>query len=634
MTSTFQLALGTKLSRTELQSKWLKLNHDSGFDVKVVQNIDKPKARYFSVCYSAPKTGWKGATDKCRAHVKGIGDHGGELMEIVSINPTHTCSRTDSKRKRNYRTKDICKVSDVLSVYEPAKAGNAKQFASMTKAATGVSVKNGQANLAVKSKSDETLEAYMGQYFWLRSLFTAYKESDKEGTFELEEVPCIWNDSLNQFYRCYVCLSIAKHFWSYAGIRLLCCDGTFTRNNCFKHIILIATTFDGNNQIVILAFSIVDAENADNWIWFKECLESDFPGIEVWMSDADKGIYSNSFSLSMSQSKDQFVLSRCARHLAENCKENCAGTMNETHKTMITELAKSMTESIYQQRLEGIHAINSQWADYLDNHKAEFVASSFIASGHTRWGKVTSNGVETINGVFGDARSFPIVYLIKHMVQYQREHYHKRFMQACKWSDEGKNVTDYARDIQLALGDSASRKKVQLLDENHPVYRARVQSTTVAPLVGYLEVIVNVDTHEAECPCCYYDEMGISCSHIKAVLLALNRRSTWCSRRYSMARYKESFSASIPSMTVTNKLTVDETLAPPNFKRPAGRPAKKRKSRADYRSTVQRECRACGNVGHYAVSCPAPSTEYRYNHHKDKAIKWCESVQSRMMPEN
>jgi hypothetical protein len=95
-------------------------------------------------------------------------------------------------------------------------------------------------------------------------------------------------------------------------------------------------------------------ENADNWVWFKEQLEEDFPGNEVWMSDADKGIQSNVFSLSLSQSLDQFVLSCCARHLAENCHENCKGPMNETHKKLIINLAKSMTEVVYSRRLDAI----------------------------------------------------------------------------------------------------------------------------------------------------------------------------------------------------------------------------------------------------------------------------------------
>ena len=60
-------------------------------------------------------------------------------------------------------------------------------------------------------------------------------------------------------------------------------DVKWTRNGryidtAFKHIILLAVAFDGNNQLIILAFAIVAIEDADNWVWFKECLETDLPG--------------------------------------------------------------------------------------------------------------------------------------------------------------------------------------------------------------------------------------------------------------------------------------------------------------------------------------------------------------------
>jgi Transposase, Mutator family len=218
----------------------------------------------------------------------------------------------------------------------------------MTKLATGVSLKTGQANLAVKTKSHDTIEAHLGQFFWIPSLINAYKESDPEGTYMLEEDPCVWDSGLRQFRRCYVCLLTSKHFWSNASIRLLSCDGTHTRNNCFKQVVLITTAYDGNNNIVVLAFAIVDVEDGDNWTWYKEQLEEDFLGISIWMSDKGKGITSNAFQLNLSQSVDEFAVSRCARHIAENCKEQCKkGLMNEHYKKMIINLAKSITEETY-----------------------------------------------------------------------------------------------------------------------------------------------------------------------------------------------------------------------------------------------------------------------------------------------
>jgi hypothetical protein len=340
----------------------------------------------------------------------------------------------------------------------------------------------------------------------------------------------------------------------------------------------------------------------------------------------------------MSQSETDFVLSRCARHLADNCKEACKGTMNETHKSLIIDLAKSLTEDVYMRRLSAIRSINSEWADWLHERKEQYVCAYFLNSDHgrRRWGKVTSNSTETINGVFGEARSLPIVYLIEHMIKYQREKYHDRHEQACKWSQEGKRLTQYARDIQVSVSNTAAKLDVEVLERNDPVYRARVQSNLNAPLLGCLEVSVNVQHRTSECPCFFMDEMGLSCSHVKALLLALGKSSTWCSSRYQIDTYRSSYNSTIPSMTISGDLSADETFVPPDYKKPAGRPAKKHRDRSFYRTSgKQRECKACGSTGHYARTCTAPSTEYRYMEHKDKAIRWCRNVEMKSaLPEN
>jgi hypothetical protein len=224
--------------------------------------------------------------------------------------------------------------------------------------------------VAVREKSNDTIEAQIGQYFWIPSLFEAYQEDDPEGTCVYETKPCRWNQELEKFDRCYACISISKTFWKHGQIGLTICDGTHTRGTAFKHIVLITVTFDGNNQLVVLSFAIVPAENSDNWVWFKELLDKDFPGRTVWTSDADKGITSDSFSMSMSQDEEPFILSRCAKNLAENCKENCTGVrMNEEHKKMIIQLAKARTEEQFQNRLEALKEVDENWSTWLSEKK-------------------------------------------------------------------------------------------------------------------------------------------------------------------------------------------------------------------------------------------------------------------------
>jgi hypothetical protein len=355
------------------------------------------------------------------------------------------------------------------------------------------------------------------------------------------------------------------------------------------------------------------------------------------MSDADKGIRSEPFALSMSQSADLFVLSRCARHISENAKEYAKGTqpsMNEDHKRMVVQLAKSLTPDMYQKRLRELSAINPKWVEYLDPIKEQFVAYCFLDKGIRRWGKVTSNGVETINGVFGDARSLPLVYLLEHVIQYQRKKYHDHYVLACKWSEEGRLITEYLRELQLQVSGKASRRRVDLIESNPPVYRARVQASEESSLTGYIEVKINLDTKVSECPCQFFEEMGVNCVHTKALLLHLKKSSAWCSTRYHISTYKQCYSASVPAMALAGKLSVDETFIPPEYKKPAGRPSNKRKEREWLRKTsIQRVCSSCGTPGHMYSTCNAPSTEYRYEKFKVKAMEWCRKQEITLVPE-
>jgi hypothetical protein len=140
---------------------------------------------------------------------------------------------------------------------------------------------------------------------------------------------------------------------------------------------------------------------------------------------------------------------------------------------------------------------------------------------------------------------------------------------------------------------------------------------------------VDLSDRDGECPCRYYDEMGFSCVQIKALLLAINHTSTWCSRCFHIAIYKESYLATIPAMTLSGCLTAGETFFPPDYKHPAGRPPKKRKDRSWLQSTkVHRHCKACGGNGPFAKGCQAPNTQYRYESHKTKALSWCRMIEN------
>ena len=438
-----QLHVGTKAPGDILKARWLQHNITMGRKVKVLQSSYKNGCRFLSVCCTANTKGWRKSDSGCRAHMNFTGATP-DQCEIVSCDIRHTCEAESNKRKRNYNFKDMATVSDALKLYQPTskKEGNAQQIADIAKASTGIEMRTGQAYRVVHERSNDTVAAQIGQYMLLPSLFALLKEEDQYGSFELESENSNWDEDVQQFKRAYICLSFQKLFWQRAHIQMIVIDGTHTKLSDFKHILLIAVTFDGNNQIFILAFAIVDVEDQDNWVWFHEHLKQDFPCFEVLMSDADKGITSAAFQ--MSQEEVEALTSRCARHLADNCREASSYRMNEGHKLMILSLAKARTEQSYLERLQAIRDVHPEWAEWLDRRKYEFVTYTFLDRNVKRWGKVTSNAVENVNSSILDVRQLPILFLVLGMIHKIQQKYMEGYKQALTWRERNQDVTDYA----------------------------------------------------------------------------------------------------------------------------------------------------------------------------------------------
>ena len=53
---------------------------------------------------------------------------------------------------------------------------------------------------------------------------------------------------------------------------LLCVDGTFLTGH-YRGTLLTAIGVDGNNQVVPIAFTLVESENSESWLWFLKLLK-------------------------------------------------------------------------------------------------------------------------------------------------------------------------------------------------------------------------------------------------------------------------------------------------------------------------------------------------------------------------
>ena len=634
MASSHLLKVGFIAEADVVQGLWLRHNLVVNKGIQKVQNItgkDGKPYRYHSVCHMAPVKGWSKAAG-CRAHLKYVGSTK-DKCEITSVDLEHTCCMSDNKRKRNYGTKDLAKMSEAIALCEPttSRKGNANQFINLTKAATGLPMKKGQAYKAVHKASNDTLEAQLGQYMLLPSLFTWLEANDPRGTHEIDDINSSWHDEVVQFGRCYVCLSASKDFFSEAKIQFISMDGTFTKLGDFRQIMLVAVTFDANNQIIPLSIAIVGGENEDNWVWFQQHLQNDFPSFNLLMCDADKGVTSHGFAQSLSQHTQDACTSRCARHLAANMGEAFPHKVNEEHKLMVQALGHSRTREVYEERLDRLRHVHIEWGEWLDERKEQFVAYAFLERDIRRWGKVTSNSVENINSAFLGLRELPILFMILGAIEYIQKRLLEGRSKAEEMSRKGLEVTQYARSEQMATLSVATTRHVVVTDQTEPLITGKVATGVHSNYCGYIEVKANVKTGWCYCACQYHEEYGFLCEHLQALLHHLSYDTLdrkWFDERHWISTYKKAYSCVIPTLAPAGKLTADLWCAPPDFRKSAGRPKKKRKDRSHRNLTQnQRVCRACGGLGHMMGSCEQPSTEYRFIENQEAAWKWaCDCV--------
>ena len=185
----------------------------------------------------------------------------------------------------------------------------------------------------------------------------------------------------------------------------------------------------------------------------------------------------------------------------------------------------------------------------------------------------------------------------------------------------------------LRIGNNASRRDIQWIKSAYllVMYCAYVSVREHATVTSYIEVSIDVDRQICECPCCYYNKFGIYCVHAKAVLLQVGQYGMdsidWINSRYHLETYLASYGAEIPGMAVTGKLNADPTFAPPDHKWTAGCPAKKR---LDWSYSIL-ERRQLKEFVTLVVSWEIlqldvlllRSTQYHFEKHKDRAVKWC-----------
>ncbi|RYR52810.1 hypothetical protein Ahy_A06g027678 [Arachis hypogaea] len=186
-------------------------------------------------------------------------------------------------------------------------------------------------------------------------------------------------------------------------------DGTHLYGK-YKGCLLVAVSQDGNNNIVPIAFAIVEGETSDAWHFF---LSNFRQHVVTWdgvglISDRHESINAAVERSNGAWSPPRAFHMFCIRHIESNFLRIFKAPYLQK---LVVNIGYSRTVREYELRYQRLRERGEAYTNWLNRIPREQYALAF--DGGYRWGHMTTNLVECINSVLKGARNLPITALVK-----------------------------------------------------------------------------------------------------------------------------------------------------------------------------------------------------------------------------
>ncbi|KAL9683435.1 hypothetical protein QQ045_015257 [Rhodiola kirilowii] len=178
---------------------------------------------------------------------------------------------------------------------------------------------------------------------------------------------------------------------------------------------------DVENQILPLAYALVESENIESWKWFMTCIRSGVTQRDELCIILDRHIGIMRVMKEVNWSPPRAYRRICIRHFASNFnqKAKCIA-----HKDLLTNIAEENQQVKFCNRIKDFKELLKRKPDvvkWLEKVNAEKWALADDTSGK-RWGSMTTNQSESFNYVLMHCRDLPISVIV-----------HYTFKQANGW---------------------------------------------------------------------------------------------------------------------------------------------------------------------------------------------------------
>ncbi|KAL3679641.1 hypothetical protein R1sor_022597 [Riccia sorocarpa] len=203
-------------------------------------------------------------------------------------------------------------------------------------------------------------------------------------------------------------------------------DACHTKNKKYPTLLFLATIVDGNNQILVLAYGIAPVENNDTWCWFisnlKHCIHGLASPNVVIVSDRQKGLID---AVAEELPTNEHI--HCTFHLQMNLRRHFGAQVSKYFQRLIYATTREKYE-------EALTILEEQYTN--GKEAAEYIRAIDVgkyaryALKLPRYGRVTSNAVECMNGAFLKFRVYVARRLIFELWTYMMRCFYERRTEA------------------------------------------------------------------------------------------------------------------------------------------------------------------------------------------------------------
>ncbi|XP_057739645.1 uncharacterized protein LOC130956635 [Arachis stenosperma] len=370
-------------------------------------------------------------------------------------------------------------------------------------------------------------------------------------------------------------------------------DGCFLKTP-YGGWLLVAMGWDPNDQMLPIAYAVVEAETKDSWTWFLSNLIDDIGAEKLlrstFMSDQQKGLVPT-FDELLPGVDHRF----CVRHLYANFKKKFPGL---NLKKRMWRAAKCTYLAAWKKELMEIRAISEGAYRHLIGIRPKYWTKSRFEF-YPKCDALVNNMCESFNSAIVESREKPILTMLEDIRVYLMK----------RWAENRVLIEKYKDDI-------LPRIKLKLQKE----IDASRWWFPVAAGISKFEVIRGrdkfvVDLLKKECTCRKFQMTGLPCPHaVSAINCAKYDIRKYVATCYTKAAYVACY---VPMINPCNghtmwERTIHPDVVPPPHRVPIGRPKKKRArgegeephGPSTSRLGLQQKCSHCLKLGHNKRGCP------------------------------